>query len=95
MENNKIYVKIHGTEYTLDFTNNLKVLQKKLLPIIKEEYKNMEVITFDDLYLLYLDNDQDLISIFNEEDYNVFLKYNKETHLEIEEKKDFDEIGEF
>lgn len=94
MESNKINVKIHDTKYRIDFTNNLKTLQNKLLPIIKEEYKNMEMTTFDDLYLLYLDKEKDLICIIDEKDYNIFLKYNKETCLEIEEKKDFDEIDE-
>ena len=41
-----------------------------------------------------IDNDKDLISIANEDDYTVYLKYNKETWLEIEEIKNFDDIDE-
>ena len=94
MKSDKIFVKIHNKEYGIDSAKNLMILQQKLLPIIKEEYKDMETISFDNLYLLYLDNNKDLIGIFNENDYTLFLKYNKETCLEIEQKKDFDENNE-
>jgi len=94
MEKDKLSIKIHGNKYEIDFAEELKVLQKNLLPIIKEEYKEMRTISFDNLYLLYIDNDKDLISIANEEDYTVYLKYNKEACLEIEEIKDFDDTNE-
>jgi len=94
MEKDRLSIKIHGNKYEIDFAEKLKVLQKSLLPIIKKEYKEMKTISFDDLYLLYIDNDKDLISIANEDDYTVYLKYNKETCLEIEEIKNFDDIDE-
>jgi hypothetical protein len=98
MERDKLSVKIHDNKYEINYTNNLKTLQKKLLPIIKKEYKGIETISFDNLYLLYKDKDEDLISIADDNDYNLYLQENKETCLQIEEIKDFDdinEIGEF
>ena len=94
MENDKIYVKINDKGYGIDFTKNLKTFKKKLLPIIKESYKDLETITFDNLFLLYLDSNKDMIGIFNEKDFTLFLKYNKETCLEIKQKKDFDDNNE-
>ena len=78
MERDKLSVKIHDNKYEINYTNNLKTLQKKLLPIIKKEYKGIETISFDNLYLLYKDKDEDLISIADDNDATVrMLRYNR------------------